>query len=175
MQPQIKPMLVHRIVVIIVLAQLNYHTYSYFVGGSFHSSWLTCAQQRFASLSAAHCWLLLAITYYYYCLYDNQRWPGTKVDVGGSLIQAGLLVETSSCFRLLSYCFRLLSFYVYILYLRHKIAILVTPRMNLPISTTTGGELLKTSNIIQQYQMYYRQWTDNHLRGGQLYTPHYEY
>ena len=34
--------------------------------------------------------------------------------------------------------------YLYILYLKHDGAILMTPCMSLPVSTTTAGELLKS-------------------------------
>ena len=59
---------------------------------------------------------------------------------GGSLIyigqSTGLDVTASGYFP-----------YMYILYLRHKGAILVTPCMSLPISTTTAYELLKNLKL----------------------------
>ena len=51
---------------------------------------LTPGSQRVACLYLIGDWLLLAISYYYHCLSDNQRWPCTRVENQMACHQAGL-------------------------------------------------------------------------------------
>ena len=63
----------------IMLAYLNCHAYIVFVV-------VFTLVGRFTSGSnLLVCLLVVAGSYYYYCLSDNQRWPCTKVEGTGSL------------------------------------------------------------------------------------------
>ena len=81
-QPQIKPLLVHRIVSIL-LAYLNCHTYILFVVVFTFVERLAPGSDLLVVCSRR---LVVADYYYYYCLSNNHRWSFTKVERAGGLL-----------------------------------------------------------------------------------------
>ena len=94
-QLQIKPMLVHR-TVDILLAYLNWHAYNDSICSGFHSHWQTCDLRTYFSI--ANSCMLLAITIITVYPITTQS-CATKQKEQAVYSQAGLLAEIGNCFR----------------------------------------------------------------------------
>ena len=117
----------------IVLVYLNCHSY---ISRLWWFS-LFLADSHLVVISLFVCnWSLVDAGYYYYhWLYDDQRWPCTKVKEAGGLILASLLLQANilTC--------------ISCIWIVRALRILVTPHMSLPIIIITVSNLTLYNDI----------------------------